>query len=477
MDSKFIKSTVFNADPNSKQASKEWRHCCCTFSNFVDSFSAGPALSNEDKSKCLIAHISKDVYDYVSECLTYQEAIQTLERLYVKPCNIIFVRHLLMPCKQQQAQSLDDYLQKLKQLAKDCNYRSVSADVSRNEAIRNAFISGLLSTSIRSRLLENTRDKSMTLKAIFNEARCFDTAQKSSESYTATDGKAIEVIPVSSIKSCEMRLAKVEPFCSEKLRDACVIRQQMKKCERCGANQLHKKFQCPAQRSKCFKCGSYGHFARQCCSRFKRSNCSIVSNDNDVIVINDTAGVPDIVNVHILVNNVAANAIIDTGSTLSYVNQKYAIANRFQLSNESNEIGLAVTGNCFQSKEVCLSSIRLQNRTYYDVKLHVLKDLLTDVIVGQDILRLHDYLRFNFGGPRPSLCINALKCIKTNVVPRLFEHLASDCKPIITKSRKHFLANEKLIAETIKKRLEGRNYKTKLFSLVRTSSCRDWRQS
>ena len=189
MDRKFIKPNVFNADPNSKQASKEWRHRYCTFSNFVDFFPAEPAISNEDKLKCLIAHISKDVYDYVSKCRTYQEAIQTLERLYVKPCNIIFARHLLMTCKQQQEQSLDDYLQKLKQLAKDCNYRSVSADVCRSEAIRDTFISGLLSTSIRSRLLENTRDESMTLEAIFNQARCFDTAQKSSESYTATDGK------------------------------------------------------------------------------------------------------------------------------------------------------------------------------------------------------------------------------------------------------------------------------------------------
>ena len=94
--------------------------------------------------------------------------------------------------------------------------------------------------------------------------------------------------------------------------------------------------------------------------------------------------------------------------------------------------------------------ICLQNRTYRDVKLHVLEDLLTHVIVGQDILRLHDHIRFNFGGLRPLLCINALKCIKTNVIARLFEHLASDCKPIITKSRKHSLANEKFIAETIK---------------------------
>ena len=144
--------------------------------------------------------------------------------------NIIFARHLLMTCKQQQEQSFYDYLKKLKQSAKDCNYWSVSADVCRSEEIRDAFVSGLLSTLIRSRLLENTRDESMTLEAIFNQARCFDTAQKSSESCIATDGKAIKVSPVSAIESCEMRLAKVEPFCSKKLSDACVIRQQMKKC-------------------------------------------------------------------------------------------------------------------------------------------------------------------------------------------------------------------------------------------------------
>ena len=93
---------------------------------------------------------------------------------------------------------------------------------------------------------------------------------------------------------------------------------------------------------------------RQSCSSVKRSNCSVVSNDDDVAVINDTTGVPEIVNVHILVNNVAANALIDTGSTMSYVNQKFATANRFQHSNESKKIGLAVTRNCIQNKENCL---------------------------------------------------------------------------------------------------------------------------
>ena len=56
-----------------------------------------------------------------------------------------------------------------------------------------------------------------------------------------------------------------------------------------------------------------------------------------------------------MANNVAANALIDTGSTLSYVNKKFAIANKFGVV--SNEIGSAATGNCFQSKEVGLSMI------------------------------------------------------------------------------------------------------------------------
>ena len=100
----------------------------------------------------------------------------------------------------------------------------------------------------------------------------------------------------------------------------------MKKCKRCGANQLQKKLQCPAQRSKCFKRSRYGHFFSQCRFCVKRPNCSAVSNDDDIAVINDNAGVPDIVNVRILVNNVAANTLIDTGLMLSYASQKFEIS-------------------------------------------------------------------------------------------------------------------------------------------------------
>ena len=65
-------------------------------------------------------------------------------------------------------------------LSKDCNYTAVSADVYRDEAIRDAFINGMLSNYIRQRLLEN---KDLDLTQIYNQARSLDSAQKQADSY------------------------------------------------------------------------------------------------------------------------------------------------------------------------------------------------------------------------------------------------------------------------------------------------------
>ena len=67
---------------------------------------------------------------------------------------------------------------------------------------------------------------------------------------------------------------------------------------------------------------------------------------------------------------------------------------------------------------------------------------------AKDFLKLHNHVVFEFCSPQLALTNNALECTKTKVVFRLFEHLKSDCKPIFTKSRKHFVANEEFIAGT-----------------------------
>ncbi len=94
------------------------------------------------------------MYDYIEDCNTYEEAIQTLNNIYVKPTNEIFARHLSNR-RQKPSESIDQFLQALRELSKDCNYKPVTAEVYKEEAIRDAFINGLESNLIRQRLLEN----------------------------------------------------------------------------------------------------------------------------------------------------------------------------------------------------------------------------------------------------------------------------------------------------------------------------------
>ena len=101
----------------------------------------------------------------------------------MKPANEIFARHLLATRKQQSNETLDEFLQSLKILSRDCNFKNVDAVIYRNECIRNSFISGLAWNAIRQRLLENT---STELQIIFSQARALEIAQKNAESYSAS---------------------------------------------------------------------------------------------------------------------------------------------------------------------------------------------------------------------------------------------------------------------------------------------------
>ena len=48
-----------------------------------------------DKLATLINFIAPNVYDYITDCQTYENAIETLENIYVKPTNEIYARHVL----------------------------------------------------------------------------------------------------------------------------------------------------------------------------------------------------------------------------------------------------------------------------------------------------------------------------------------------------------------------------------------------
>ena len=87
---------------------------------------------------------------------------------------------MLATHRQEPGEDLDNYLQALKSLSKDCIFTQVTAKQNRNDYIRDAFIHGLQSYLIRQRLLENT---TLTLQTAFDISRALESAQKQSSAY------------------------------------------------------------------------------------------------------------------------------------------------------------------------------------------------------------------------------------------------------------------------------------------------------
>ena len=93
---KILKPERFNKEPNTPTADKEWTHWFKTFTNFVDAISVD---LQPNKLNILINYLDPFVYEYISECDTYNEEVGLLKS--VKKKNVIFARHLLATRKQK----------------------------------------------------------------------------------------------------------------------------------------------------------------------------------------------------------------------------------------------------------------------------------------------------------------------------------------------------------------------------------------
>ena len=101
----------------------------------------------------IVSCLSPAFFPYVEDAAGYDEIVDILKRLYLKQNNV-HARHLLVSRKQTPGESISEYLQALKILAKECSFTEVSANAYREELTRDFFINGLASSSVRQRLLE-----------------------------------------------------------------------------------------------------------------------------------------------------------------------------------------------------------------------------------------------------------------------------------------------------------------------------------
>ena len=253
-----MKPERLSVDPNSQDAAKQWKHWARTFDNYLESLEqerrdGDPAIN---KLRILTNSVDYKVFDYIEDSESYDAAIATLKALYVKTPNTVFARHRLATAKQQPGQTLSEFLQKLQSLSKDCEFQAVTAEVHRQEAVRDAFINGLLSSAIRQRLLEN---RELNLDTAFTQANSLDLAQQHSQAYDTLKGAQVMAVPTHN--------SDENSSSSDEKDHTASVSKPKKPCYFCGSKSQHLRRNCPARNALCFKCQKRGHFFKCCKSQ------------------------------------------------------------------------------------------------------------------------------------------------------------------------------------------------------------------
>ncbi|KRY59825.1 Retrovirus-related Pol polyprotein from transposon [Trichinella britovi] len=265
---KTLSSNKLAIDPTAPDAEKEWKFWLLQFQDF--------------------------------DCKTYDESIAKLNEVYVKPKNVIFARYEFISRKQRDGESLEEFLHALQPLSKNCEYKNVTAEQYREEMIRDAFINNMSSNEIRTRLLEHSV---ISLQETANKAMALNSAKENAKLYTKSD-------PIIHLVSA------ADPGI-EMTNTSAAIKQEYYFC----GKRRHPRANCPTRNTTCKNYGRVGHFAKVCRSASKRTVSVSVTS---LISSSSSSTATELKNaiVEAKINETNITALIDTGSSLSFIDER-----------------------------------------------------------------------------------------------------------------------------------------------------------
>ena len=187
-----------------------------------------------------------------------------------------------------------------------------SAKLHKEEPIRDAFTSGILSNEIRQQLLQ---DLDLSLQNAFDKARSLEIAQKNAEAYCVRPSQL--VILSKTTAKMESKLTD----CSSDKEDSAAI---IIKCKYCRNKKHPRKF-CPAKDVICVNCTKRDDFSKICRLKVETTERPNASTESLFELKPDCHSLTYLkVNRKVSINGVEANALIDTGSTLSHLSKRFS---------------------------------------------------------------------------------------------------------------------------------------------------------
>ena len=178
----------------------------------------------------------------------FTKVLEAFEQFCTPQRNLLYERHGYWQLNQQEGESIDAYVTRLKLKVDYCEYDKTGWPATvRAEMLRDKFVFGLIDDSLKERLL--VRDTSeLTLE------RAVSIAQRSESS--KLQARQMSTAVASAVNCDEIR----RPLPQHNNSASNLIL-----CGQCGRS--HRPRECPAYGQKCTKCHKLHHFARVCRSR------------------------------------------------------------------------------------------------------------------------------------------------------------------------------------------------------------------
>ena len=201
----------------------------------------------------------------------YDTVVERFERHFVKKRNVIFECAKFNQRKQEEGESVDDFVTALYCLSEHCQYGEL-----RNEMIRDRIVVGLHDSSLSEKLQLKA---DLTLEKAITSTRQRELVKKQQKVVRAEDTlSTIAVLilcgkkdkPVIS-RPVSKQYHKMNPVTSRDI------------CNRCGKCSHVGRQQCPAREAICRKCHKCGHFQVVCQTRTVKAVSAEDSDDNSLV--------------------------------------------------------------------------------------------------------------------------------------------------------------------------------------------------
>ncbi|XP_044757733.1 uncharacterized protein K02A2.6-like [Coccinella septempunctata] len=181
----------------------------------------------------------------------FELAIRKLDGYFLPKQNKTYERHIFSQIKQEEGQSFEKFVFKLREPANKCKFHDPE------EYIIDQIIRKCSSSELRKKILtmgdEVTLDKAITI------ANTLEIVNHQLESYEK-NGK----VQSSEINAIKMRNTNIYKYAGNELKQNS-SEERMTKCSRCGTfAHVNKGLPCPAKQRKCNGCGKLGHY-QKCC--------------------------------------------------------------------------------------------------------------------------------------------------------------------------------------------------------------------